>query len=78
MKPDKSKEYKYWFVPAKNKFIKPIEIVTNEYGDEYFKYKQNGKEKYFLKRLCTGPYKKILKQYILIKSITPSGTFVGQ
>jgi hypothetical protein len=77
MKPDKSKEYKYWLIPAKNKFIKPIEIVTNEYGDGYFKYKQNGKEKYFLKRLCTEPYKKILK-YILIKSITPTGTFVGQ
>ena len=78
MKPDKSKEYKYWFIPAKNKFIKPIEIVTNEYGDEYFKYKQNGKEKYFLKRLCTEPYKKILKQYILIKYITAAGTFTGQ
>jgi hypothetical protein len=74
MKPDKSKEYKYWFIPSKNKFIKPIEIVTNE----YFKYKQNGKEKYFLKRLCTEPYKKILKQYTLIKSITQAGTFVGQ
>ena len=58
-----NKEYKYWFIPAKNKFIKPIDIVTNDYGDEYFKYTQNGKEKYFLKRLCKGPYKKILKQY---------------
>ena len=49
MRPDKTKEYQYWFIPSKNKFIKPIDIVINDYGDEYFKYKQNGKEKYFLK-----------------------------
>ena len=46
MRPDKTKEYKYWLIPSKNKFSKPIDIVTNDYGDEYFKYKQNGKEKY--------------------------------
>lgn len=28
-----NKEYKYWFIPSKNKFIKPIDIVTNDYGD---------------------------------------------
>ena len=78
MNTDKTNEYKYWFIPLKNKFIKPIEVVTNEYGEEYFKYKQNGKEKYFLKRLCEGPYKKIPKQYQIIKSISSTGNFVGQ
>lgn len=71
-----NKEYKYWFIPAKNKFIKPIDIVTNDYVDEYFKYKQNGKEKYFLKRLCKGPYEKVQDQ--IIKSISLAGNFVGQ
>lgn len=37
MKPDKTKEHQYWLIPSKNKFIKPIDIVTNDYGDEYFK-----------------------------------------
>lgn len=78
MRPDKTKEYQYWFIPSKNKFIKPIDIVTNDYDDEYFKYKQHGKEKYFLKRLCKGPYKKILKQYQFIKSVSLAGNFVGQ